>query len=100
MPPDPAACSVDGLSRIARSPASCPFSWSLGAARGMATNDQDDALLRADPHHPSLHFKKIGGSKSLWSVRMRDNDRALGVEKPEGIVRFWIGDRGSDHREK
>ena len=56
-----------------------------------ALADKNYALLRADPHHPSLHFKKIGGSKSLWSVRVGDNYRALGVEKPEGIIWFWIG---------
>ena len=48
-------------------------------------------LLKADPNHPSLHFKKIGGSKHLWSVRVGDHYRALGVAKPEGIVWSWIG---------
>jgi hypothetical protein len=53
--------------------------------------DKNYALLRADPFHPSLHFKKVGRSKQLWSVRVGEQYRALGVEKPEGIVRFWIG---------
>jgi hypothetical protein len=25
--------------------------------------DKSFELLKADPHHPSLHFKKIGGAK-------------------------------------
>ncbi len=49
------------------------------------------ALLEVDPHHPSLHFKKIGGTKQLWSVRVGEHYRALAVEKPDGIVWFWIG---------
>jgi hypothetical protein len=53
--------------------------------------DKNFELLRADPYHPSLRFKKIGKSKQLWSVRVGAHYRALGVEKPEGIVWFWIG---------
>jgi hypothetical protein len=48
-------------------------------------------LLKTDPYHPSLHFKKVGKTKQLWSVRVGAHYRALGAEKPEGIVWFWIG---------
>jgi mRNA-degrading endonuclease RelE of RelBE toxin-antitoxin system len=48
-------------------------------------------LLKADPLHPSLHFKQVGKPKQLWSVRVGAHYRALGREKPEGIVWFWIG---------
>ena len=48
-------------------------------------------MLTADPHHPSLHFKKIGGTKHLGSVRVGEHYRALGVEKPDSLVWFWIG---------
>lgn len=50
--------------------------------------DKNFHLLKADPKHPSLHFKKIG---KLWSVRVGGHYRALGLDKPEGIVWFWIG---------
>lgn len=53
--------------------------------------DKKYQLLRTDPFHPSLHFKKVGRARQLWSVRVGDHYRALGVEKPEGIVWFWIG---------
>lgn len=52
--------------------------------------DKNYALLKSDPAHPSLHFKKIG-NKGLWSVRVGISYRALGRETPEGIVWFWIG---------
>ena len=48
-------------------------------------------LLKADPLHPSLHFKRVGKLKQLWSVRVGVHYRALGREKPKGIVWFWIG---------
>ena len=53
--------------------------------------DKNYELLKNNPLHPSLHFKKVGKRKQLWSVRITDNYRALGLEKPEGIVWFWIG---------
>lgn len=52
------------------------------------TADKNFQLLKADPRHPSLHFKRIG---AVWSVRIGDRFRALGHEAPEGIQWFWIG---------
>ena len=53
--------------------------------------DRNYQLLKIDPTHPSLHFKKVGKNKQLWSVRVGKHYRALGTEKSEGIVWFWIG---------
>jgi hypothetical protein len=50
--------------------------------------DKNFQLLKADPKHPSLHFKQIG---KLWSVRVGAHYRALGLDKSEGVVWFWIG---------
>jgi hypothetical protein len=36
-------------------------------------------LLKTDPKHPSLRFKKIA---NLWSVRVGTRYRALGLDKP------------------
>ena len=48
--------------------------------------------LEADPRHPSLHFKKLGGkSPPVWSVRVGRGYRALGLEKGDVIFWFWIG---------
>jgi hypothetical protein len=44
--------------------------------------------LKKDPHHPSLHFKKIG---RFWSARVGGHHRALAVEAADGLVWFWIG---------
>lgn len=53
--------------------------------------DKNYELLKLDPSHRSLHFKKVGKYKQLWSVRVGIGYRALGTEKSEGIVWFWIG---------
>lgn len=50
--------------------------------------DQNFALLKADPRHPSLRFKKAG---PYWSVRVGLQHRALGVDCEAGIAWFWIG---------
>jgi hypothetical protein len=45
-------------------------------------------LLRENPAHPSLHFKKVG---KLWSVRVGLNYRALAVEDGADFIWVWIG---------
>ena len=50
--------------------------------------DKNFELLKADPRHPSLRFKKIG---KYQSVRVGLRYRALAIETPEGLVWFWIG---------
>lgn len=52
--------------------------------------DKSFALLRSAPSHPSLRFKRVGKAKQLWSVRVGMHYRALGMDKPEGVVWFWI----------
>jgi len=46
------------------------------------------ALLKADPYHPSLHFKKVG---KLWSARAGMNYRALAIKDGEDFIWVWIG---------
>ena len=50
--------------------------------------DKNYKLLKKNPDHPSLHFKKI---KSYFSVRVGIRYRALGIAVEEGILWFWIG---------
>jgi hypothetical protein len=56
------------------------------AVRGLA--DKNFSLLKQDPHHPSLHFKRVG---RYFSVRVGRHYRALGLEVPDGVLWFWIG---------
>jgi mRNA-degrading endonuclease RelE of RelBE toxin-antitoxin system len=53
------------------------------------TADKNFRLLAENPHHPSLHFKKIGDD--LWSVRIGRRYRALATVESNAYVWFWIG---------
>jgi len=49
---------------------------------------QNFERLKADPRHPSLHFKKVGRH---WSVRVGSNYRAVGKPVDDGMLWIWIG---------
>ena len=50
--------------------------------------DESYQLLRPDPKHPSLHFKKLG---RFWSARVGLHYRALAVGHENMMVWFWVG---------
>jgi hypothetical protein len=52
-------------------------------------------LLKNDPTHPSLHFKKIG---TFWSIRAGLNYRALAVEDGNDFIWVWIGNHDEYER--
>jgi len=52
-------------------------------------------LFSADPSHPSLHLKQVGG---YWSVRVSDAYRALARRNGNEFTWFWIG--GHDEYER
>ena len=56
------------------------------AVRNLA--DKNFALLRENPNHPFLHFKRVG---RFWSARVGMRYRTLAVESGEDLVWFWIG---------
>ncbi len=51
-------------------------------------SDKQFLLLKENPEHPSLHFKRTG---EFWSVRVTQKYRALAVEIDKGLLWFWIG---------
>lgn len=58
----------------------------VGEIRRLA--DDSYQLLRNNPRHPSLHFKRIG---RFWSVRVCLHYLALAVEQQTAVVWFWVG---------
>ncbi|MFD2275883.1 type II toxin-antitoxin system RelE/ParE family toxin [Rubritalea spongiae] len=57
-------------------------------AKVQSVADENFELLKKDPFHPSLHFKKVG---RFWSVRAGIKYRALGVRVDGSMTWFWIG---------
>jgi hypothetical protein len=51
--------------------------------------DKSFQLLKQDPKHPSLHFKRLRGE--LWSVRVGRRYRALALQSGDRFQWFWIG---------
>lgn len=50
--------------------------------------DRNFERLKADPFHPSLHFKQAG---RFWSARVGLHYRALAVSEGDDMIWFWIG---------
>jgi hypothetical protein len=45
-------------------------------------------LLKTNPFHPSLGFKKVG---KLWSLRVTIKHRAIALKDDDDFIWFWIG---------
>jgi len=54
-------------------------------------------LLKKDPQHPSLQFKKLGERKGqeIWSARVTLKCRALALRFAEEYLWFWIGEHNT-----
>lgn len=50
--------------------------------------DKNFELLKNNPWHPSLRFKRV---EKFFSVRVGLSHRALGVEAEDGVLWFWVG---------
>jgi hypothetical protein len=48
-------------------------------------------LFAENPEHPSLRFKKLQGGGNIWSVRISEQYRAVGVRSGGMIEWIWIG---------
>jgi hypothetical protein len=69
------------------------FTEILDRLRGVAAPvrklaDANFGLLKSDPRHPSLQFKRVG---RYWSVRVGLRYRALAADVDGGYLWFWIG---------
>jgi hypothetical protein len=51
-------------------------------------------LLKTNPQHPSLLFKKLGDrhGQEIWSARVLLKISALAIKKSNEYVWFWIGE--------
>ncbi len=52
------------------------------------TAEKNFELLKKDPSHSSLHFKKVG---KFWSVRVGSSHRAIAVKDGADFMWVWIG---------
>jgi hypothetical protein len=59
------------------------------------TADKCFVMLKNDPHHSSLHLKKVG---KLWSIRIGTAYRALAVPDGNDYIWVWIGNHNEYER--
>ena len=50
--------------------------------------DKNYSLLKRNSRYPSLKLKRVD---DLWSVRVGQHYRAIGIDAPGGIQWIWIG---------
>jgi hypothetical protein len=57
-----------------------------------ARADKQFSLLKANPQHPSLQFKKVGQrhGEEIWSARVTLNYRALAIKRADGYCGFGL----------
>lgn len=55
-------------------------------------------MWKANPHHPSLHFKRVDDEELIYSVRVSDDYRVLGFLEGDMVIWYWIGNHGEYER--
>ena len=48
-------------------------------------------LFEKNPDHPSLRFKKLQARDDVWSVRINEQFRTVGVRAGDTVEWIWIG---------
>lgn len=69
------------------------FKKLLAALPVQIQNQARDAYLlwQDNPKHPGLRFKKIHAKEEIWSARITDDYRVVGIKNGDRMVWFWIG---------
>jgi len=55
-------------------------------------------LLRKNPRHPSLHFKKVHPIEPIYSARITTGYRAVGLLVEDEVIWYWIGSHAEYER--
>jgi hypothetical protein len=48
-------------------------------------------LWKQNPSHPGLRFKRIHSRETLYSIRISQGWRAVGLLEEDTVTWFWIG---------
>lgn len=56
-------------------------------------------LWAENPFHPSLYFKCVNVRENVWSVRITQSYRALGIWEDDAVTWFWIGSHDEYERQ-
>ncbi len=56
------------------------------------------ATWRENPAYPGLQFKRVHPTEPIWSVRVSQGYRALGLREGDVMTWFWIGSHDAYER--
>ncbi len=48
-------------------------------------------MWKINPHHPSLHFKRVDDKEPIYSVRVSNDYRVLGFLEGNTVLWYWVG---------
>jgi len=51
-----------------------------------------------NPDHPSLRFKRVDDEEPIYSARVSDDYRVLGVLEKDTMIWYWIGNHAEYER--
>lgn len=46
---------------------------------------------KANPFHPSLHFKQVDDEEPIYSARVSEDFRVLDILEGDLVIWYWIG---------
>lgn len=55
-------------------------------------------LWKANPRHPSLHFKRVDTVEPIYLLRISDDYRAIGLLENDTVIWIWIGNHDEYQR--
>ena len=55
-------------------------------------------LWKANPHHPSLHFKRVDNQEPIYSARVSNDYRVFGFIEGDTVLWYWIGNHNEYER--
>jgi hypothetical protein len=48
-------------------------------------------MWKENPRHPGVHFKRVDDEEPVYSARVSDAYRALGILEGNTVIWYWIG---------
>ena len=55
-------------------------------------------IWKANPYHPSLHFKRVDDEEPIYSARVSDDYRVLGLLEGDTVIWYWVGNHDEYER--
>ena len=55
-------------------------------------------IWKVNPRHPSLRFKRVDDQEPIYSARVNNDYRVLGLLRGDTVLWFWIGNHDEYER--